>query len=255
VIGAMDLPLYHQEQAKFDMFISGAKPEYDYISEHFNYKNGEVRYTGLARFDALHDFSSKRQILIMPTWRRYVFKSENQAEKSEYIECWNHLLSNPRLVDILEKYNVNLYFCPHHKMLKKGQLFSASNSRVVMCDFANYDVQTLLKESALLITDYSSVNFDFAYMNKPVIYYQFDEEDAFLLHHPKGYFDFQKMGFGEKVKTEAEVLNLIEEYISTEFRAKPEYEKRIEGFFPLHDNRNCERIYQEIVNTFDHTKR
>lgn len=38
-----------------------------------------------------------------------------------------------------------------------------------------YDVQQLLKESLLLITDYSSVFFDMMYMNKPVIFYQFDE--------------------------------------------------------------------------------
>src|SRR5699024_8577370 len=37
------------------------------------------------------------------------------------------------------------------------------------------DVQFLLKQSSMLITDYSSVAFDFAFLHKPVAYYQFDD--------------------------------------------------------------------------------
>jgi CDP-glycerol glycerophosphotransferase (TagB/SpsB family) len=188
----------------------------------------------------------------MPTWRLYLYdKTENEIEKSEYVQSWSHLLNNPKLVEILEKNNVNLVFYPHHNMQKNVKMFNSVSSRIIIGNLDNYDVQTLLKESALLITDYSSVNFDFAYMNKPVIYYQFDEEKVFSMHHPRGYFDFQKMGFGEKVQTEEAVINLIDEYISGEFRIKPEYEKRAREFFALHDDRNCERIYQEIVKTFD----
>ena len=39
------------------------------------------------------------------------------------------------------------------------------------------DVQKLIKESKLMITDYSSVAFDFSFLNKPVIYYQFDRNE------------------------------------------------------------------------------
>ena len=46
----------------------------------------------------------------------------------------------------------------------------------VIADFDNYDVQQLLIDSRLLITDYSSVAFDFAYMKKKTIYCQFDLE-------------------------------------------------------------------------------
>ncbi|SUM33873.1 galactosamine-containing minor teichoic acid biosynthesis protein [Staphylococcus gallinarum] len=40
-------------------------------------------------------------------------------------------------------------------------------------------VQSLLIEHDLLITDYSSVSFDFTYMNKPVIFYHFDVKRFF----------------------------------------------------------------------------
>src|SRR6185437_10470438 len=38
------------------------------------------------------------------------------------------------------------------------------------------DVQRLMKESAVLVTDYSSVGFDFSFLHRPVLYYQFDQE-------------------------------------------------------------------------------
>ena len=251
VIG-MDLLLYHQERAKFDLFICGAKPEFDYVSSHFHYTHGEVRYTGLARFDALHRCETKRQILIMPTYRKWLQDlSEQEVVKSEYAETWNHLLEHPKLTEIAEKHHCEVIFYPHQLMQKYVGAFSSAGSHVVIADNKHYDVQPLLKESALLVTDYSSVQFDFAYMKKPLLYYQFDEEKLYKSHNARGYFDYGEMGFGEKVQNEEELLGLIDEYAARDFAMKPEFESRIAGFFPLYDTHNCERIYQEIHQTFD----
>ena len=249
-IMGVDVPLYYQERSKFDLFICGAKPEYDFVSSHFHYTNGEVRYTGLARFDALHDFSVKKQILIMPTYRKWLEKmTEDEVSKSEYVVRWNYLLSNSVLSDIAEKYDIDIIFYPHQLMQKFVGLFTSQNPHIIIGDNRRYDVQPLLKESALLITDNSSVHFDFAYMRKPVIYYQFDEK-AFEKHNARGFFDYGTMGFGEKVRDENELLSLIDGYCANEFKVKPEFEKRIEGFFPLYDACNCERIYREIRDSF-----
>jgi len=101
----------------------------------------------------------------------------------------------------------------------------------------------------MMITDYSSVQFDFAYMEKPMVYYQFDETEVFDKHVGRGYFDYRESGFGEMAETEERLLSLIGEYAESGFMLKPLYRHRIEGFFPLHDNHNCERIYREIVTT------
>jgi len=249
-----DLPVYHQENATFDLFFCGAKPEYEFVSENFHYKNGEVRYTGLARFDSLHNVKTQRSILIMPTWRRWIagLDSEDVA-KSEYFLRWNSLINNPELIRLSEQYNCKIIFYPHALMQKYADLFSSPGKNIIIGRFDEYDVQTLLKESSLLITDYSSVNFDFAYMNKPVLYYQFDTEKFFQDHVGAGWFDYKTSGFGECLQIEDDLLNCIEQYVASEFRMKPEYEQRIRDVFPLHDDHNCERIYQEIINTFDHS--
>ena len=242
-----DFPLYHREQSVFDLFICGAKPEFDFVSSHFNYVNGEVRYTGLARFDALHHFETKRQILIMPTFRRWLEKvSPEDFAQSEYATRWNHLLNHPALAALAEKYHVNIMFYPHHIMQPYIAQFTPSSGNITICDRHNYDVQTLLKESLLLVTDYSSVQTDFAYMKKPLLYYQFDEEEVFKKHYGRGYFNYHTMGFGECVAEEDAVLRLIEEYLENGCVMKPQYLKRLEGFFQLNDTHNCERIYNEI---------
>ena len=70
---------FYQENTKLDLFICGAKPEYEYIAKNWHYEHQEVQYTGFARFDALNAKQTKRQILIMPTWRRWL-KNEACSE-------------------------------------------------------------------------------------------------------------------------------------------------------------------------------
>lgn len=234
-----------------DLVICGAKPEYDYFAKNWDGMDSKVRYTGLARFDALHEFEVERQILIMPTWRRWLAygdnTSDNEILESSYFQHWSSLLQNTRLAEMAKKYKIQFVFYPHHEIQKYIGKFPAASSDIVIADSHHYDVQQLLKSSMLLITDYSSVYFDFAYMQKPVLYYQFDEEEFRAHHYAQGYFDYRRDGFGEVVTDEEKLLGLLEEYLMDDCHMKPEYQRRIEGFFPLHDDKNCERTYHEII--------
>ena len=245
------MPQFYKENTDVDIFICGAKPEYDYICETYHYDN-EVKYTGLARFDNLHNQVSKKQILVMPTWRNWLIHgTENGNEKkiaqSNYIKTWNAFLNSQELDSLLEETNINLIFYPHFAIQKYIRLFSTMNRHVKIADINHFDVQQLLKESALLITDYSSVYFDFAYMRKPVIYYQFDREEYRAKHYGNGYFDYDTMGFGEVAQKEEQLIRYMKNYIESDFKLRERYAIRSAQFFPLHDMKNCERIYQEVI--------
>ena len=95
-------------------------------------------------------------------------------------------------------------------------------------------------ESEILITDYSSVYFDFAYMLKPVYYYQFDYKEYRSDHYAQGYFDYKNDGFGPVVEDEVQLVNLIMNPSDNNYR------KRAKSFFRLRDSKNCERIYKAI---------
>lgn len=243
-----------RDHTSFDLFITGAKPEYDYIKSTFGYKNHEVVYTGFARFDKFHTLCTKKKILCMPTWRKKLAWSvpENRKEKlfkqSEYYIRYQSLLNNEELINVLDDYGYELIFYLHPEMQQFIDYFSTTSDKIVIADEKDYDVQALLNESDLLITDYSSVFFDFGYIGKPVMYYQFDSNDFFATHYKRGYFSYDKDGFGPVYTKEYEVLNYLNYLMRMNNQLEDKYSERIKQFFPLRDRNNCERIYQSIID-------
>jgi CDP-glycerol glycerophosphotransferase (TagB/SpsB family) len=236
----------------FDLFITGAKPEYEYINSTFGYTNGEVVYTGFARFDDLYEVRTKKQILLMPTWRKKLAWSPVQNLRdsfmqSEYYHRYQSLISNEELIRELERTGFELIFYPHHEMQQFINCFSTRSVRVVIAEEHKFDVQALLKDSAILITDYSSVFFDFGYMDKPVLYYQFDSNDFFKTHYKQGYFSYELDGFGPVLTEEAEVVDYLKNLIHYNCQVDEEYRQRIKKFFTIKDRNNCERIYESII--------
>ena len=238
----------YQEKTKIDLFVCGAQPEYEYIKKEFHYTGNEVVYTGLARYDGLHDIEIKKQILIMPTWRVYLKTLNKKAlPQSDYFKHWNGVLTNRDLINELEKNNINLVFYPHYEMQPYIKGFHTVSPRIKIAEFKKYDVQTLLKESAFLVTDYSSIFFDFAYMQKPLAYYQFDFDKFTKEHYKQGYFDYNTAGFGPVFKTESELVEYLVKKITDGFAQDDCYKARCKDFFPLRDQNNCQRIFEEIA--------
>lgn len=244
------LPILTKERGKLDLFICGAYPEYEYVLKNFGYNESEAQYLGLARFDELVSSSlTKRQIMYMPTWRFSLNKVDSkQFLKSDYYGKIQKLINNQDLKNILIKHGFDFILCLHSNVEKYMDLFKSDITQVQILSNRNNDVQKLLKESAILITDYSSIYFDFAYMNKPVIYYQFDYETYRDSHYAEGYFNYKIDGFGPVVETESELINLIKEGAKGNFELSEQYQERGNRFFPLKDDNNCKRIFDSIIN-------
>ena len=84
-------------------------------------------------------------------------------------------------------------------------------------------------------------------MGKPVVYYQFDYEEYRNAQYKEGYFSYEKNGFGPVIKTESKLIEYVKEIADNKWENPKEYILRAEAFFPLHDNRNCERLYMEML--------
>ena len=233
---------------KVDFFAAGGKLEYDYLVSEFGFPRGVVQYTGLCRFDNL--MRGKRetdQILVMPTWRGSQYPSGDKFVETAFYRHFQSLLDSKDLLRLLEERDLRLIFYPHIEMQRELERFHSSSDRIVLADWRDYDVQTLLMDCRLLITDYSSVFFDAGYMEKPVIYYQFDKEEFRKFHYQEGYFSYENHGFGPVVETEEALLRALRASADAGFRMDRTYQARLEAFFPLRDEKNCERTY-EIVS-------
>lgn len=237
-------------------FVTSTEKEYvSIVDGKYDYSQSSIWLTGLPRYDYLYS-TPKRFITIMPTWRKYLLsnfsietglrKKKSNFTKSEYFKFYNQLLNNKELLVAAQEYGYTICFMPHPNMTPYLDHFSKySNVRFFTVKERYRDV---FAWSSLIITDYSSVAFDFAYLYKPVIYTQFDAETFFSGKHPytKGYFDYSKDGFGEVETTIESTVARVIEYMQNDCQLKEQYKNRIDKFFTFHDTNSCQRILEKI---------
>ena len=209
--------------------------EYEY-----HYAEGVVQVLGLPRYDHLSNKSNNKQILIMPSWRRSLINAdESQIQKSEYFLRFNSLINNKRFINIAKSSGYEIIFKPHPNTFEFIELFD-TNDYVIIDGKSKY--QDLFNNSSLLITDYSSLAFDFAYIKKPIIYYQYGND----YHFGNNFFVYESMGFGEVIKDEDELVDTIEEYLNNDCKNKDVYIERSNSFYKFNDKNNCKRVYDAI---------
>ena len=228
----------------YSLFIVSSDFEKDHIVNEFGYAENEVAVTGLARWDALENTGNGKTILIMPTWRNWN-KSTQQLMNSEYFNRYFSLLSNPELHQILEKNDLNIIFYPHYQTQIYMKDVPDFHKRIKVIRQGEETVQSLLKRSDLLITDYSTVSFDFSYMEKPVIFYQFDYKRFYYEHYNQGPIT-QDLLFGEVVTEEVQVLNGIKKFANKD---KQFLENTVENPFVIKTPKQHAKLnYEAIAN-------
>jgi len=240
------------------LFVSAAKEEYKSILEYdFYYNEDVVKLTGFPRYDNLMDKNkdTNRSILIIPTWRQYLAgpldENKNRLynsmfKESGYFAFYNNLINDQRLLKALEESNYTAKFCLHPSILV--QIDDFTENEFVKLERNPVDYQEEFKKNSLLITDYSSVFFDFAYLKKPIIYTHFDEKEFYKNHlYQEGYFSYERDGFGPVYYDYESTLNGLIETIENGCKMKEEYINRVENFYYKFDTNNCKRVYEEIL--------
>lgn len=226
-----------------DLFIVSSDFEKGMIVSDFGYAEKEVVVTGLSRFDALFtkDVPLKRQILIIPTWRDWI-TSEQVFLESDYFHRYQELVNSVELHALSEKYQFDILFCLHPNMQKYSKFFESSAVRVI--NQGEVDVQHLIKESALMVTDYSSVGFDFSFLHKPIVYYQFDRR-RFIGKRPS-HLNIDRDLPGVIVDQNELVISEIEKYAAQNFVMEDEYVQRANKFIKYRDTSACDRIFEAV---------
>lgn len=233
----------------FDMFnVSSESEKQDVVVNQMGYAPQNVYVTGLSRFDELpinEDNQQIKKVLIMPTWRDWL-NSDIAFENSEYLERYLNLTKNRELNQLIENNNIEINFYPHYRAQHYFKLFLTNNHiRVKYVELGERTVQSLLIEHDLLITDYSSVSFDFTYMNKPVIFYHFDVKRFFR----KGILrPIHETFLGDIVNDEKSLVTLIKSYVEGTNDVKPVNKQSI---FTNIDQSNNLRIYENILQRLE----
>ena len=238
------------------MYFLGSRYEKENLSRHaYDYARFDIlKLTGIARYDGLinHD---KKQILISPTWRMYnslpVTTSEGEQrgynpafKETTYFKIYNALINNEKLIRAAKTYGYKIKYLLHPIISSQLEDFTPNPELEVIPSVGDLSYEQILTQSSLMVTDYSGVQFDFAYMRKPVVYFHPEELPP---HYQDGCFFYDTMGFGEICTKTDQLVDLLCEYMKHGCQMKSEYRRRADDFFAYRDHHNCERIYQEIL--------
>ena len=248
-------------------FVTSTKAEWESIvTGKYNYPEENVWLTGMPRLDRLYH-NERKVILIMPSWRKglmsqqwdeatksMIWKTETGFEESEFVQRYRSLLQNKELHVACRQYGYRIAFMPHALLEPYMESFLSEITECMFWDKTK-SYRDAFAEGDLLVTDYSSVAFDFAYLKKPVLYYQFDKEHFFEQHtYQKGYYDYEKDGFGPVVTEEEELVNKIIAAMENRCLLMDEYRRRIENTFVYQETSACERLYQILLEKGNRTE-
>ncbi|HIZ36690.1 MAG TPA: CDP-glycerol glycerophosphotransferase family protein [Candidatus Ruania gallistercoris] len=238
----------------YDLVVTVGPQETEALAATSGYSSAQLCQTGLARYDNLVRAGHSRTVLFMPTWRRYLvprlFGGEDAAlvpyAGSAYQEFVHGLLDSDDLAAVLERHDLRLAVVPHYNLTGLLRPEHLASERISLLDGASADIPGLLRSCAMLLTDYSSVQFDVAYLGAPVLYAQFDREEYAAGHGGTSWFDTGTDGFGPTETTVAGVVARLEHYAGNGFVREHRYDERVERVFTHEDHSNCARIVQAI---------
>lgn len=249
----------------FDLFLTTTSAEYAAIvgdRSPYRFTPHEVALTGMPRFDRLYrlaaDVTEPGAIVVAPTWRESLFDGKADAKglraqrddftDTDYARQWREFLTSPQLAEVARTSGRRVDFMPHPNIKPYLEQFGLPDYINVL-SYATHDVQRVLADAAVLVTDYSSIAFDAAYIGRPVVYFQFDRADVFRGAHTirQGYFSYDEDGFGSVVKTAEAAVDAVASLARAGFAPLPEHRTRMEEAFPFHDDLTCERVVTAVA--------
>ncbi|MGM0438944.1 MAG: CDP-glycerol glycerophosphotransferase family protein [Patescibacteria group bacterium] len=247
----------------YDLSIAVSEFEKEIKVNEWGLEEDKICVTNLPRYDVLDKHKNKKteevkQIFYMPTWcpeyrktfdQDYSDLTNEQIEEfknREYFQKISTFISHPELAKLLEEEDIKMDVFFHQSInpfMSKIIKQSPCSERVSILSNGSH-IQQKLINADILISDYSSVVWDFLYMNKPTIFYQFDQEKH--LQTTGTYIDVPADLFGPVTKSPEENIEKIKEIIE-EDNYKSKRKKIKNKFFKYDDDNNCKRLINAIL--------
>jgi len=212
----------------------------------YNIHPDNIVIKGSARHDELKTLKSDNHtILIAPTWRPWITNKE-QFTSSDFYHHYTTLLSDKKLLDYLHTNNIIIYFYLHHMFHKYIDTFKKLNNNHIQILSSEIDISKKIKSSHLMITDYSSMCSDFYYLNKPVLFFQFDREK--FIDEVGSEIDLKNTTYGDVSFESQTLINTLLHTIENNYPLSPQQKEGEKYFIHFKDTKNCQRIYNVIIN-------
>ncbi|MGD9897506.1 MAG: CDP-glycerol glycerophosphotransferase family protein [Calditrichaceae bacterium] len=239
---------------RWDMLISPSEFVSQRLSSAFNLDLSKIPVTGYPRGDVIlnhtsdphveifrsvrFEYNVKNIIFFLPTLR------ERTTGKIDLFHDLDFDAFNKFLIENDAWFFVKMHF--YHLKANKPGLMERDHSRIwFLTERELPDINYALPDTDILITDYSSVFFDFVLLNRPVIFTPFDIND-YLAKDREFYDDYDRLIPGPQCRNWDEVMEKLSDLI----KGKDNYiEKRLHAqklFNTFIDTDNSRRVVREI---------
>lgn len=221
----------------------------------YGYKEEALRLTGVPRHDGLVNRAEKI-ILFTPTWRQNLAlpsimgnarRYNPEFKHSTYCKRIQELLTHPRLIECARREGYTIQYLMHPAVSVQAEDFDFEEVRDVvtlLTGSGDLSYEYLLTHAALMVTDYSGVQFDFGYQRKPIVYYHHNEIPP---HYEEGCFDYATMSFGPVCTDNESTVDTLIRYMESGCKMDEPYVSRADDFFAWSDHDNCRRIYEDAL--------
>lgn len=210
-----------------DKVVEVGYPRDDFM---YNYSEDDViRVKSLLRIP-----SDKKVLLYAPTWR------DNQHSAGV-----GYVYDNPVDFGKLRQYLSDEWIILFRAHYLVANAFDFEEYAGFVYDVSKYDdINELYIISDMLITDYSSVFFDYANLNRPILYYMYDLQ--YYKDELRGfYIDLSELP-GPIIEKEEELIPAIKK-LADEFAYDEKYQKFNKKFNYLNDGHASERLIERVL--------
>jgi CDP-glycerol glycerophosphotransferase len=178
---------------------------------------------------------NKKVILYAPTWRDDEFFDKGKYKFTLHLD-----------LDLLKKSLGDDYVILLRMHYLIANTIDTQKYKNFVIDFSNHqDIRDLYLVSDILITDYSSVFFDYLCLKRPVIFYTYDI-DTYRDKLRGFYFDFEKEAPGPIVKTSIEIVDAIKQLELKTTKSSDSIIGFHEKFCSLEDGFSSERVVKSV---------
>lgn len=245
--------IYSKERSRVDKFVVSSEFEKNNLITNYNYKKEDIILTGMPRLDYIKDDSpTENKILLAPTWRnsliaayvdnRWIVDRDSFAQ-SEYFKQINQVFQSVELKKLLIDYHIKIEFNLHPIFKSVSDMFDLPSGDLISIKEGSVN----LDEYKIFITDFSSFVFDYALLNRPIIYFVPDLDYFKSGNHTYRDLDLKfEDGFGNLVTTERDLVGEITKIVEAGYQSEDKYAKRMENFFVDRGN-HTKRLYEELI--------
>ena len=174
VLHAKLLKMYGKEFAPIDKFVISSNFEKENLINNYGYSKKDLICTGMPRFDEENHISEpENKIIFAPSWRNYLIgKAVDRVRETDEDKFINSMefLTSKELLYVLEKNDIILDYKLHPIFEPYEKCFEKAKSKNVTVSIGGTD----LSKCKAFITDFSSFQFDFVRLARPIIYFMPD---------------------------------------------------------------------------------